>query len=123
MGLQKNNDKERAWKEPSLIKTYSQHWIKSIKGEKLNKYTLKEHSLQLILTKWLGWKNEVIEINYDRIDSITFNTSFLGWLLGYGTVIVDVGDDKYVLEAVMSYKQFFSELNDKKDKMKNYKSY
>lgn len=123
MALQKGNHKERGWKEPFVATVFKQHWVRSFKGEKLDVYTLNEHSIQLLITKWLGYKDEAIDISYDRIDSVKYQSSLLGWLLGYGTVIIDVGDDKYILEDVISYKKFYNKLTAKINAVKNHRSY
>ena len=117
------SEKERTWQEPSTDKVYSQHWVRGLRGEKLDKYTLKPHSLQLWIKKWIGYKDKAIDISYDRIDSVEYEGSLFGWLFGYGTVIVDVGDDKYRLVDVSAYKKLYNELSDRINKVKNHKSY
>lgn len=121
MGLR--TEKERTWREPVNDKVYSQHWLRSFKGEKLDKYTLKSHSLQIWIKKWIGYKDEVTDISYDRIDSVKCEGSFLGWLMGYGKLIIDVGDDKYELIDVSNHKKLYNELSDRINAVKNHKSY
>ena len=78
---------------------YKQHRIRVL-GESIDSYELMESFIKITLSKWLNFNDRTITIAYDNIDSVTYKRGFWGWLLGYATVIIDVGNDRFVLPHV-----------------------
>ena len=66
--------------------TVRQHPIVSWMLSRRDELQIEGTLLSINYNKIIGWADEDVNLNYYDIETVKSSTSFLGWLLGYGSI-------------------------------------